>query len=705
MLLTKYYDIFNPMKIKWKWLVVLALTALVPFRIAPLDAQEFTAYAINISSSQPTYRLYNIARFNIQIKKNNQPVSAGSFDIKATFPTEADPVNPQYLETGNLSFSARLTRPLETQTLKVEIYQKDRDSTIITFEKRMQDILVEIERLRNSDDPDKEKKIAYLENLYRVYDNYVKKLRQPLAANSKTINVVTDTEAPVITISGVTEGTTYNGAVVPVITITDASSYDADITLNGAAFTSGTQITQDGSYVLSVTARDRYYNTSGKSVSFNISTSIPDKPGWYLIWHDEFDGAAIDPAKWMVEEGDLVKNNELQYYSPEDVYLHDGLLTLRSQARTLGHNSYTSGLVETRGIFNVRYGRFEIRARLPKGQGIWPAHWMLPASRAWPPEIDIMELVGNDPYTVYGTVHWGTSSTHNWAGGQYNGPDFSEGFHTFALEWEESALRWYVDDTLYYQTSDHVPQELFYIILNTAVGGTWPGEPDETTVFPQYHDIDYVRVYGKEIEGTYFLTTYSSKGKVAVKPGLDRYNAGSAVILTAYPAIGYKFDLWSGTATSRDNPFTLTMDRHHEITANYIVDPDAPQLLSRDRPCTASSAESDLFLAPNAVDGNLTTRWSSKFSDPQWIYVDLGASYQIEAVRLKWELACAKIYAIQVSDDAQNWSNVYYTSSGQGGTEEITGLNARARYVRMYGSKRYREWGYSLWEFEVFGRP
>lgn len=692
------------MKMKLNPLIILAMLIL-PFGIAPLDAQAITTYGIYISANQPTYRLNNIARFNIQIRKNNQPADANSFDVKATFPTETYPVNPQYLENGNLTFAARLAQPLEAQTLKVAIYQKDHDSLINAFEKKMQEILAAIEALKNSDDPDKENKIAYLENLYQVYDNYVKKLMQPFSTNSKTINVVTDIEAPAINISGVTEGTTYDGSVAPVITVTDANSYEATITLNGMAFVSGTQITQDGSYVLSVTARDRYYNISGKSVSFNISTSIPDKPGWRLIWHDEFDGTSVDPAKWRIEDADLVKNNELQYYSPDDVYVHDGVLTLRSQRRTLGHNSYTSGLVETRGNFGKRYGRYEIRARLPKGQGIWPAHWMLPESGKWPPEIDIMECVGRDPYTVYGTLHFGTSSNHSWVGSQYIGPDFSESFHTFAVEWEESEMRWYVDDTLYYRTTSYIPQESFYIILNTAVGGDWPGDPNETTVFPQYHDIDYVRVYGKEIEGTYFLTTYSSKGKVEVNPKKDRYNAGDVVILTAHPAIGYKFDLWSGTAVSGDNPLTLTMDRHHEIWANYIVDPNAPQLLSRNRPCFSSSNESNLLVAANAVDGDYTTRWSSQFYDPQWIYVDLGNIYQIEAVRLKWELACAKVYNIQVSNDAQNWDTIYVTLNGQGGTEEITGLNARARYIRMYGMLRYREWGYSLWEFEVFGRP
>lgn len=692
------------MKTKWKWLLALALSVL-PFGMTPLGAQEITTYAINISATQPTYRLYDIARFNIQIKKNNQPVDAGSFDLKATFPTEYDPANPQYLETGNLTFAVRLARQVETQILKVEIYQKDHDSMINTFEKRKQEILDSIEKLKNGSDPEAQKKIAYLENLYQVFNNYVRKLGLPLASNSKTIYVVIDREAPVININGVTEGAIYHEKVAPIITVTDDSYCEASITLNGKNFDSGTQITQDGSYVLTVTARDRYYNTSGKSVSFNISTSIPDKPGWWLIWHDEFDGAALDASKWVAEDADLVKNNELQYYSPDEVYLHDGVLTLRSQKRTIGHNSYTSGLVESRGNFSNRYGRYEIRAKLPKGKGIWPAHWMLPESGGWPPEIDIMECLGDDPYTVYGTVHWGVWPNNSWAGGEYRGPDYSEDFHTFAVEWEEGEIRWYVDDTLYLRATNHIPQEPFYIILNTAVGGNWPGNPDETTVFPQYHDIDYVRVYGKEIAGTYFLSTYSNKGKIEVNPKEDRYPAGAAVTMTAHPAIGYKFDLWSGTAVSRDNPFILTMDMHHEIRANYIVDPNAPQLLSRNKTCSSSSDESDLLTAQNAVDGDYATRWSSQFYDPQWISVDLGDIYQIEAVRLKWEQACAKEYEIRVSNDGQNWQTVYHTGNGQGKTEEITGLNSRARYVMMYGIERYRQWGYSLWEFEIFGRP
>ncbi|MDD5746928.1 MAG: glycoside hydrolase family 16 protein, partial [Candidatus Omnitrophica bacterium] len=210
-----------------------------------------------------------------------------------------------------------------------------------------------------------------------------------------------------------------------------------------------------------------------------------DKPGWHLVWQDEFNGNAMDPAKWRAEDAALVKNNELQYYSPDEVYVHDGLLTLRSREREKGGRDYTSGLVETKGRFSQKFGRIEIRARLPKGQGIWPAHWMLPISGKWPPEIDIMELIGHSPRTVFMTVHWGQWPAVQHYGKMYTGPDFSAGFHTFAVEWDPDRLRWYVDGVLRCTTSGHIPQERFYIILNTAVGGNWPGAPNSTTVFPQ----------------------------------------------------------------------------------------------------------------------------------------------------------------------------------------------------------------------------
>ncbi|MCB9850010.1 MAG: family 16 glycosylhydrolase [Phycisphaerales bacterium] len=229
-----------------------------------------------------------------------------------------------------------------------------------------------------------------------------------------------------------------------------------------------------------------------------------DDAGWDMVWNDEFDGTTIDTSKWRVEDAFLVKNQELQYYAPDDVYLENGNLILRSQARQYwGWDTwnwrwfdYTSGLVETKGHFNRTYGRVEIRAKLPKTQGIWPAHWMLPSSNSWPPELDIMEMLGHEPNTVYTTHHWGNWPNVQSLGSSYEGPDYSAGFHTFALEWFPGRLDWYIDDALVFTSiSSGIPNEPFYIILNTAVGGIWPGNPNGTTVFPQYHTIDYVRVY------------------------------------------------------------------------------------------------------------------------------------------------------------------------------------------------------------------
>ena len=224
---------------------------------------------------------------------------------------------------------------------------------------------------------------------------------------------------------------------------------------------------------------------------------LPD--GWKMVWHDEFEGSALDLAKWTPADAAYKKNNELQYYTPEDVYVRDGHLTLRSQRRRMEKRFFTSGLVDTKGKFSLTSGRVEVRARLPKGQGIWPAHWMMPADGSWPPEIDIAELLGHFPDKVHMTHHFrmpdGSARKH---GEVFRGPDFSKDFHVFAVEWERDEIRWYIDRQLRFKSRDNVPSAPMQIILNTAVGGDWPGEPTSKTVFPQHHDIDYVRVYTRD---------------------------------------------------------------------------------------------------------------------------------------------------------------------------------------------------------------
>ena len=225
-----------------------------------------------------------------------------------------------------------------------------------------------------------------------------------------------------------------------------------------------------------------------------------DIPGWALIWNDEFDADSIDLARWIVADGHWSHNGELQYYAPDEVYVEDGKLRLRSRVRYYEGQLFTSGHVHSN--YSFQYGRVDIRAKLPATRGMWPALWMLPANGGWPPEIDILELLGHEPTTIHMSVHWGPlpEGVSPWDIGQtatsgFTGPDFTADYHVFSLEWTTDTLRFLIDDTERFVTTAGVPHEPMYLIMNTAIGGHWPGSPDETTVWPQFHDIDYVRIY------------------------------------------------------------------------------------------------------------------------------------------------------------------------------------------------------------------
>lgn len=226
-----------------------------------------------------------------------------------------------------------------------------------------------------------------------------------------------------------------------------------------------------------------------------MAIAQPIPPGWQLTWQDEFNGTSLDGSKWRAEEAALVKNNEQQYYAANYVTVSNGFMRIKSDRVPRGGRPYTSGLIESRNRFSQTFGRFEIRARLPKTQGIWPAIWMLPQGGGWPPEIDIMELLGHEPNTVYMTNHWGTWPNVQNQSTPFTGPDFSEEYHVFACEWFTDRIDFYVDGIRRASHRSNVPQSAFYLIINTAVGGIWPGYPDATTVFPQYLDVDWVRVY------------------------------------------------------------------------------------------------------------------------------------------------------------------------------------------------------------------
>jgi beta-glucanase (GH16 family) len=233
-----------------------------------------------------------------------------------------------------------------------------------------------------------------------------------------------------------------------------------------------------------------------------------------LVMSEEFntDGAP-DSSMWSYNIGTGNNgwgNNELQYYSdrPENVKVEDGMLKITAIKESFMGSSYSSGRILTKGKFEKKYGRIEARIKLPFGKGLWPAFWMLGANSdtvIWPQcgEIDIMEYLGSKPTSIFGSVHGPEYSAGNAITKNYTltNDRFDNGFHVFGIEWDENYINYYVDDVLYNQiTPKDVPGEWvfnqsFYIILNMAVGGNFPGSPNSSTVFPQTMLVDYIRVY------------------------------------------------------------------------------------------------------------------------------------------------------------------------------------------------------------------
>ncbi len=244
--------------------------------------------------------------------------------------------------------------------------------------------------------------------------------------------------------------------------------------------------------------------------------SLPDAPHWKLVFTDEFNGSQLDTTRWYTcypgsEDGGCTNsgNNELEWYQPDEVFVENGLLRLRAQARSVKDGfPYTSGMVITHEKFSFQYGYVEARLKVPAGQGLWPALWLLPEDEDWPPEIDIHEVLGNTPSTIHTTLHYTTDGKNHYSSGSsWKGPDFSAGFHTIGLLWEPHLIAWTIDGVERYAVTENIPQEPFFLLANLAVGGNWPGSPDASTVFPSYYEIDYIRVYEND---AYMATAVAS---------------------------------------------------------------------------------------------------------------------------------------------------------------------------------------------------
>ncbi|NTW29253.1 MAG: glycoside hydrolase family 16 protein [Coriobacteriia bacterium] len=228
--------------------------------------------------------------------------------------------------------------------------------------------------------------------------------------------------------------------------------------------------------------------------------SGPTKPSYRLLFNEEFVSTSLNLNHWNTQ---MVwgrnTTGELQHYDANALALRQGNLVIMAQKQQSDGRAYSSGVITSSGRFEFKYGYAEIRARVPKGQGLWPAFWLAPSDNASTSEIDVMEILGHETNTVHMTLHFAdTLGGHEDTGTVFLGTDFSADFHTFAVDWSPEAVVWYVDGIERSRQTTNVPDVPMYLIANLSIGGEWAGAPSADTVFPCEYEIDYIRVFKHE---------------------------------------------------------------------------------------------------------------------------------------------------------------------------------------------------------------
>ncbi|MBQ5334946.1 MAG: family 16 glycosylhydrolase [Oscillospiraceae bacterium] len=334
--------------------------------------------------------------------------------------------------------------------------------------------------------------------------------------------------------------------------------------------------------------------------------TVPELEGYSLLWHDEFSGEALDETLWNYEPHEPGwTNEELQEYttSTDNVFVRDGNLVIKAiKGEKDGKTHYTSGKVTGQGKTQFTYGKVVARAKVPEGKGLWPAVWMMPQVEKfygqWPKcgEIDIMEVLGSETKKAYGTLHYGEPHADQQGTVELTDGTFASDFHEYSVEWEPSEIRWYIDGNLYLTANDWFSapaggdermypapfNQPFFVQMNLAVGGTWPGNPDETTDFDKAEFlIDYVRVYRKPAYDTN-VTKPEKKYREALEDGNFIYNGDFSEKEDLTDDVNWKFLLFEGgdgAAEIRDNMIVITTKSEGNVDYSVqLVQPEMPMV-------------------------------------------------------------------------------------------------------------------------------